>query len=193
MIELKIKPFLDAHDVIVNCSAILHAGNGDRFPDGVGAKWRESLTENLLPLMGQLKADEFALCRKAGERLIETLKSETDPGQIVSVLDDLRRRLLDQGELMVSLWLSPTERERYEPREPLFGTEFESQFSTSGLFELDEAAKCLALGRATAAVFHLMRLMEIAVRAVARCLGIPDPIRPADRGWGVVQSGSRRN
>jgi hypothetical protein len=31
-----------------------------------------------------------------------------------------------------------------------------------------------------------MRLMEVTVRAVARCLGIPDPIQPADRSWGAV-------
>jgi len=31
-----------------------------------------------------------------------------------------------------------------------------------------------------------MRLMEIAVRAVARCLAIPDPIQPGERSWGKV-------
>ena len=31
-----------------------------------------------------------------------------------------------------------------------------------------------------------MRVMEIAVRAVARCLGVPDPTRPAEKNWGVV-------
>jgi hypothetical protein len=51
---------------------------------------------------------------------------------------------------------------------------------------LDEAAKCLALGRATACVFHLMRLMEVGIRAVARCLNIPDPTRAADRNWGAI-------
>ena len=28
--------------------------------------------------------------------------------------------------------------------------------------------------------------MEIGVRTLARCLGIPDPIKPADRSWGAV-------
>jgi hypothetical protein len=31
-----------------------------------------------------------------------------------------------------------------------------------------------------------MRMMEIGVRAVARCLGIPDPTRAADRNWGNI-------
>jgi hypothetical protein len=35
-----------------------------------------------------------------------------------------------------------------------------------------EAAKCLALDRPTACVFHLMRVMEIGLRAVAKALGI---------------------
>lgn len=186
VIELKIKPFLDAQDVLVNCSALLHAGHGNRFPQGLSAEWRSSLIDQFLPLLEQLRGDDFALCRKAAERLIETLKTQRDPDQVVGEVDDLRRRLLDQAAMMESLWLSPSERERYEPRSPLFGAAFQAGFSSGGVFELDEAAKCLALGRATAAVFHLMRLMEIAVRAVARCLGIPDPIQPADRSWGAV-------
>ncbi len=43
-----------------------------------------------------------------------------------------------------------------------------------------------ALGRSTASVFHLMRCMEIALRSIARCLEIPDPIRPAERNWGAI-------
>jgi hypothetical protein len=186
MIELKIKPFLDAQDVLVNCSALLHAGHGNRFPQGVDTKWRAGLIGQFLPLMEQLRGDEFALCRRAAERLIETLRTNDDPTQIVGHVDDLRRRLLDQAEAMESLWLSPTERDRYAPRAPLFGAAFETKYVSGGIFELDEAAKCLALGRSTAAVFHLMRLMEIAVRSVARCLQIPDPIQPAQRNWGAV-------
>jgi hypothetical protein len=52
--------------------------------------------------------------------------------------------------------------------------------------DIEEGTKCLALNRATAYVFHLMRCMEIALRAVARCLGIPNPTRPAERNWGAI-------
>lgn len=82
--------------------------------------------------------------------------------------------------------LSKKERELFEPGEPLFGEEFERNFASGGAFELDEAAKCRALGRYTAAVFHLMRIMEIGIAAVARCLGIPDPVKPAERNWGNI-------
>ena len=92
------------------------------------------------------------------------------------------RRELTQVTL---LSLSADDRKWFEPPEPLFGGDFEWMYP-SGVFELDEAAKCLALGRPTAAVFHLMRIMEIGIRAIARCLQIPDPLKPAERNWGVV-------
>lgn len=39
--------------------------------------------------------------------------------------------------------------------------------------DIEEAAKCLALGRGTACVFHLMRTMEVGLKAIAFELGIP--------------------
>jgi hypothetical protein len=186
MIEFKLKPFIDVQDTLVQWSMLLHSNEGYRQGDPVSAKLREELGGLLRPLMEQLTAHKFDMCRQGGERLIKTLETREDAVRIASAVDDLRRRLLDQAELTTCLSLSSKERDLYEPRAPLFGTEFEAKFATDGAFELDEAAKCLALERSTACVFHLMRLMEISVRAVARCLGIPDPIQPADRSWGAV-------
>src|SRR5690242_6637656 len=82
VIELKIKPFLDAQDVLVNCSTLLHAGHGNRFADGVGARWRTSLIGHISSLLSQMQSDEFALCRKAAERLIDELKTQDNPLRI---------------------------------------------------------------------------------------------------------------
>lgn len=54
----------------------------------------------------------------------------------------------------------------------------------SVMSELEEAGKCLALELPTACVFHLMRTMEIAVRATAACLSVPNPVQGGDRNWG---------
>jgi hypothetical protein len=186
MIEFKIKPFLDVQDILVQWSQLLHNNSRYLQGDSVSAKLRKELADLLKPLMVQLNAPEFAMCRQGGERLIRTLETREDPVRIVSAVDDLRRRLLDQSELTACLSLSSKEQDLYKPSTPLFGAAFQTKFATDGAFELDEAAKCLALGRATATVFHMMRLMEIAVRAVARCLNIPDPIQPADRSWGAI-------
>lgn len=73
----------------------------------------------------------------------------------------------------------------WEPREPLFGTDFKTKF-VSAEYDLDEAAKCSALGRSTAAVFHLMRIMEIGLGAVHSCLGINVQLVGNDRNWGNI-------
>jgi hypothetical protein len=43
----------------------------------------------------------------------------------------------------------------------------------SATFDIEEAAKCLALDRSTGAVFHMMRVVEIGLKATANALGIP--------------------
>jgi HEPN domain-containing protein len=70
----------------------------------------------------------------------------------------------------------------YEPKEPCFGQQVTDKFG-SVIYEIDEAAKCLALGRSTASAFHSIRSLEAAIRAISRCLGISDPTKAADRSW----------
>jgi hypothetical protein len=71
------------------------------------------------------------------------------------------------------------------PGDPLFGAEVEHKYP-SAAFEVDEAGKCFGLSRPTAAVFHLMRTMEVAINAVGSCLAIPPPVKDADRNWGRI-------
>jgi hypothetical protein len=125
---------------------------------------------------------------KSVERLIGVL---TDEGgflwsRIAQLCDDIQSRLADELEETTILSLSEDERRFFEPKKPLFGADFESGFQTNGVFELDEAAKSLALGRPTACVFHLMRVMEIGIRSIHLSLGIPDPLKPAERNWGFI-------
>lgn len=76
--------------------------------------------------------------------------------------------------------------ERLRFQEPAFwGESFITGFP-SAAFEAGEAGKCLLFGRETGCVFHLMRLMETCIRALARCLAIDDPLKPAQRNWGFI-------
>jgi hypothetical protein len=74
----------------------------------------------------------------------------------------------------------------YSSPQEVFGPKVWAAFPTHGQFEMEEACRCFALARHTAAVFHLMRLMEVAITAVRESLGIPDPIKPAGRNWGAI-------
>ena len=97
--------------------------------------------------------------------------------QVSKRFTEIDSRLKDELSLVSTFVLEAEKTKFYEPPEPLFGLDFETKFTSGGVYELDEAAKCMALSRDTAAVFHLMRCMEIGIRAVARSLGIPDPTR----------------
>jgi hypothetical protein len=77
-------------------------------------------------------------------------------------------------------------RSYFNPLQSVFGKEFANKFPTQAVFEVDEAGKCLALNRPTAAVFHLIRTMEVGILATSRCLQIADPIKPAERNWGRI-------
>jgi hypothetical protein len=67
----------------------------------------------------------------------------------------------------------------------LFGVELAVLYP-SAEYEIEETAKCLAFERSTAAVFHLMRIMEIGLKAVSKCLQIADPTKEAEKNWGVM-------
>jgi hypothetical protein len=101
-------------------------------------------------------------------------------------LDELKRTLVRELSLKTVLVLQSQEAVLYTPREPLFGQHFAAKFATHGAFELDEAAKCRALSRPTAAVFHLMRILELGISALSACLSIPDPVKPAERNWAII-------
>lgn len=72
--------------------------------------------------------------------------------------------------------------EYFNPKAPLFGKEVELQFPVI-ISEISESGKCYALGRATASAFHSIRCLEAGIRALSRCLGIPDPTRASGRSW----------
>jgi hypothetical protein len=83
-------------------------------------------------------------------------------------------------------FLQVEDEDLYQKGSQLFGSEVETKFATAGAFEIDEAGKCLAVGRSTACVFHLMRVMELGVKATGSCLGIPDPVKDSERNWGAM-------
>lgn len=139
----------------------------------------EEALKGILSLISQMGM-EFSL--KEAERLRQQCVSrDLEPDEIEQLLSRLR----DEIGTHIFFQLNPLHRKYYAPEEPLFGSDFAAKFP-SAAFELDEAAKCLAFDRPTAAVFHLMRLVETGVKALAGCLNIPPPTKAAERNWGVI-------
>lgn len=67
-----------------------------------------------------------------------------------------------------------TDRKKYLDRDDLFGSDVAASFK-SALPDVKEAGNCLAAEVGTAAVFHLMRASEIALRALAVDRGVQYP------------------
>ena len=99
---------------------------------------------------------------------------------------EISNRLRDELEGRLLLVISPQHAPLFEQPNPLFGAEVEAAFPEASE-DISEAGKCLALGRGTAAVFHLGRAMETAARIVAAKLEatVTDE-HGRGLGWGVI-------
>ncbi len=86
----------------------------------------------------------------------------------------------------ISLMISPSKVSYYRQLEHLFGQEVFDKFDAARE-DIEEAGKCIALGRSTAAVFHLMRALENAAQRIASKIGaiIADQ-HGRGLGWGVI-------
>lgn len=85
--------------------------------------------------------------------------------------DELEARLL---------FAFPPASARYFSNQPLFGEKVEEIFPDIA-YDVAEAGKCLALGRWTATVMHLMRVLEAGLQALAAHLDVP-----SDENWNVL-------
>ncbi len=154
----------------IDMHGCVHADNGLEFDDHI---------KNL----AELGLDE---CATVLGRIKVCYVGQGQPGQtherLEGLLKDFRHRLYDALKRPKFLVLNAREQELYEPAQPHYGTQVGASFP-SVTYEIGEAAKCLALGRSTASAFHSIRCLEAAIRAMSRCLGIPDPTKGADRSW----------
>jgi hypothetical protein len=67
--------------------------------------------------------------------------------------------------------MPPECKDLYQQSKPLFGPDVEAKFPQMSE-DISESGKCLALGRPTAAVFHLMRVMEIGTQKLGDKLSV---------------------
>lgn len=130
-------------------------------------------------------------CDRLSE-LMEKKNPRCSPEAFDQAITEVSNRIIDELQTTFFLSLNNEEKNLYEVSKPPFGTDVQSKFP-SATFDIDEAVKCLALGRYTASVFHLMRVMETALHAVHACLGINTPITGNDKTWGSILQKIREN
>jgi hypothetical protein len=69
----------------------------------------------------------------------------------------------------------------------IFGDDVTKKFPLL-IYDIEETGKCYALERSTACAFHSIRCLEASIRALSRCLQIPDPTKAHERSWAKLLS-----
>jgi hypothetical protein len=93
-------------------------------------------------------------------------------------------RLNDKMKATAFLSLSMRETEEY--KNPLASWESVVGKYSSAILDIEEAGKCLALGRYTACVFHLMRLVECGLRSLGAALNDPRLDPKQNPSWETI-------
>src|ERR1051326_3208944 len=110
------------------------------------------------------------------------------------IMAELERRISDQlasirffKVLDSSIPYYPQKKDEY--KKPLLSPLGTKKFAKS-IEDAEEAGKCFALGRYTACVFHLMRVMERGVQRLGKKLKVSIPVEEKDWGQIAIHIGS---
>jgi hypothetical protein len=129
----------------------------------------------------QMEVDRLRL-RSASQhlkRIMDHVDVEPSNDSLRALLIDLQQRIIDELADRVFLAIPAEDIEYYSQKDNLFGLQVEARFPQMSE-DISEAGKCFALHRGTAAVFHLMRVMEIAVQHFGSKLGVK---LAAEKSW----------
>jgi hypothetical protein len=123
-------------------------------------------------LCKNLEAIELEISIISAQRLLNALRKKR-AGQLYDCLRELQGRVYDQFEKSEVI-IIPIRKNHFYTKRELFGAQVETRFPRI-IEDIEESGKCLALGRSTATVFHLMRIMEVGVQEFGSLLGVPIP------------------
>jgi hypothetical protein len=165
------------------------------FMEAVGGKDRDpranpipGFSVELFPhIHSELIRMGLTVSAAAAEKIAQFKKrpwDRKDVEYIDQLCDELVRILQYELESRRVLILDPPLAQFYERAGTLFGEEALNKFPALRE-DAEEAAKCYALGRSTASVFHLMRVMERCLQKMASDLGVPDKIT-CEKEWQVI-------
>jgi hypothetical protein len=141
--------------------------------------------EKLVPYLAKLNTRVSAAAMRELMDDVKDENSEVGGLKIFESVGQLAVTFRRELSLLNTFCIEPNREHFFSPTPGSYAPDFDVKFPTA-VYETDEAGKCLALGRSTATVFHLMRAMEISIKAVARCLGVPDPTKDHERSWGKI-------
>ncbi|WP_069095406.1 hypothetical protein [Methyloligella halotolerans] len=186
MLEVKAHAFVHAAAVSARVQAILESTNYGDKDDVVSGDTLNSLLEHLDDLSEAMKPLSLTLTQMAVDGMRSTAEAGSLKfGDVSGCYKNIQGRMFDELSLVSVFCIDRNRSKFYSADTPLFGESVEKKFKNAA-FEVEEAGKCLALRRSTACVFHLMRVLEVGIRSVARSLSIDDPTKAGEKNWGKI-------
>jgi len=157
-------------------------------PDGAGSGLALSILGKEIPLAdstrtyirtlvesgaaGMTKRVEMPSVSAQARRIYAALdRTDLGPTEAKDLLKELRIRIFDELTERQFLYVPP-ERAKLYTEPMLIGKEVNDRLPAA-IDDIEEAGKCLALGRATACALHTMRILEVGLKALAAALNIP--------------------
>jgi hypothetical protein len=129
---------------------------------------RSTAHQNFETSLNNTNAKVFPRTKPQLQRLLALLEKPVTYSNLTQALLELRHRLEDDLE---SHDFYAVEKQEYYLKPDLFGIAVFNSFPSANE-DISEAGTCLALGRATACVMHLMRAVEVALGALATAVGV---------------------
>ena len=182
MMELNARSYLNAVRLLAIIEEVLRTKKPEDLKAKVGKITINNVTLNLREFVEACVGFDADVSRMAAEELLEKLEG----GRLTfAVLHEEVRHLhkyFERHLVSTKLFaLNPDDARYYDTCLEMFGDCVVASFPSTAS-EIDEAGKCLALGRSAAAIFHVMRIVEIGLRSVAPLFGIHE----SKPDWGKV-------
>jgi hypothetical protein len=145
-----------------------------KAPDNKAVLTEEARKQLKITLDLWLQHSTFLNLPVSASQIKRTLKKIGEPQCTTSdfrtMVIELRSRIDDEIEAVAFMYIPPHEA-NYCKDEPHFGEQVSNKFPKT-VGDIQEAAKCFGVGRYTASVFHLMRVMEFATQHLGKRLNI---------------------
>jgi hypothetical protein len=101
---------------------------------------------------------------------LKSVRGRLTSKQLIQALSETENAIRREMSL-VNFFYMPPEQADFYSKDELFGMTVNAKFPTIQ-YDMVEAGNCFAMGRSTACVFHLMRIMEIGVQEFGKKLGV---------------------
>ena len=160
----------------------------DRFPDEMLLVGEDctAIIPILQSMLSELNKVNCPVTASSAEKPLNLMKDgRLTYGNLKYLLGEMDGRLRDEIKLTYAFSLTHQEANLWDPKAPLLGRAVADKFETAA-FDIEEAGKCHALGRSTAAVFHCFRVLELGVKAVAKALQVSGLDKPVMKNWGNI-------